>query len=62
MFTACYFTLTKIWKQPKPPSTMNRQIRGNIWKERHLDICDRQICMDRSWAYYAKWEKLERES
>ena len=68
MFIVALFTVTKIWKQPKCPST-------DEWIEKNICICikwniiqpweRRKPCLlwQHGWTLriYAKWNKLERE-
>ena len=68
MFIAALFTVAKIWKQPKCPSTDNwikkmwyiftMEYYSVIKKEWNFAICNDR---DGPGRYYAKWNKSERE-
>ena len=58
MFTAVLFTISKIWKQPKCPSTDGTFTQWNFtWhkKEENFTRCD---SMDGSGEHYAKWRQI----
>ena len=77
MFIAVLFTIAKIWKQPKYPSTeewIKKMWYVYIYIYTHTRIYNgilfihekgeyHAICknMDGPWAYYAKWNKSDRE-